>query len=204
MKRFTRLYLLFFIMLLSKIANAAIVTISVANNTFSPANVTINSGDVIQFQWVSGVHTATSDNGAWPSLNISSSTPTQTLTLGPGNYPYHCSFHGAPGGIGMSGNIVVRSVSGVKEIASPLLFKVYPNPSNGKLEITFKEKDSNNYKIQIADAVGNIVKIIDVNKNVEDSKIDLNISNLPSGLYFFNLITNNQMIETHRLLLQRE
>lgn len=52
-------------------------------------------------------HTSTSDAGTWDSGTIArSKTFSRTFTAA-GSFPYHCSFHGRPGG-GMSGTIVVK------------------------------------------------------------------------------------------------
>jgi plastocyanin len=78
MKKITQLLLLVILLLGGRLATAATVFITVADFSFSPSNVTINPGDVVQFQWSSGNHTSTSDNGVW-NFALNSSSPTQTL-----------------------------------------------------------------------------------------------------------------------------
>ncbi len=52
-------------------------------------------------------HTSTSDAGTWDSGSVSSGATFARQVTQAGTFPYHCTFHGAPG-TGMSGTIVVR------------------------------------------------------------------------------------------------
>ncbi|KAA9331180.1 T9SS type A sorting domain-containing protein [Adhaeribacter soli] len=201
-KTFT--FLFFALLLAGWQASAATVTIMARNNFFSPSNVTINPGDVVMFQWEEGVHTTTSDNGAWPSLPLDAANPTQMLNLGPGTYPYHCSFHGAPGGVGMSGTITVRTVSGLNDLKPVATLNAFPNPSRGETTFTLNQAGKEEFKLRITNAIGKTIKIVPLKeaKN-SDSKTVVDLSKLPSGYYFYSLITNDKMVETKRLILQR-
>lgn len=52
-------------------------------------------------------HTSTSDASAWNSGSVDSGDTFVRQFTQAGTFPYHCTFHGAPG-TGMSGTIVVR------------------------------------------------------------------------------------------------
>jgi plastocyanin len=52
-------------------------------------------------------HTSTSDAGTWDSGSVNSGATFARQFTQAGTFPYHCTFHGAPG-TGMSGTIVVR------------------------------------------------------------------------------------------------
>ena len=207
MKIFTRsiCLLLVFLCAAGWQASAATVTISARNNFFSPATVTINPGDVVVFQWVEGTHTTAADNGAWGVLPLDASHPTQTLNLGPGTYPYHCTFHGAAGGIGMSGTITVRNSTGINDQKSTSFLSAYPNPSRGEVTFTLDQSARKDSKIKITNAIGETIKILDLAGKVvaaTDPKLTIDLSGLPSGLYFYSLVSNDKIIETRRLVLQ--
>lgn len=76
---------------------------------FDPQNITIASGDSIHWDWDDGApHSTTSDGGIWDSgVKTGSGESFDRAFLAPGVFPYHCSIHGAAGGIGMSGTITV-------------------------------------------------------------------------------------------------
>jgi plastocyanin len=204
MKIITRFFTLMLMVILAITgkSHAATFTIQVTNNSFSPSSLTINSGDVVRFQWVAGVHTTAADNGAWPTLPLDASNQVQTLNLAPGTYPYHCTFHGAAGGIGMAGTIVVRNVSGVNDQLIKTGFNAYPNPSGGETTILLNIVGRDNYKIGITNAIGKTIKVIEVPADLAEQKIKVDLRSLPSGYYFYSLIANDKMIETRRLLLQ--
>jgi plastocyanin/glucose/arabinose dehydrogenase len=84
--------------------------VSVQDNFFSPDEITINVGDTIE--WVSTgttfAHNVVADDGSFDSGVPTSSAFTFSVTFDePGTYQYYCELHGAPGGIGMSGVIIV-------------------------------------------------------------------------------------------------
>jgi plastocyanin len=90
--------------------------------TFTPASVSINAGDTVQWVWPpttadSEQHTVSADDGSWgipasvdnghPRAGDPSPYTFSYRFATAGTYPYYCFFHGAPGGVGMSGTVVV-------------------------------------------------------------------------------------------------
>lgn len=88
--------------------------IDVMDNSFRPASITIEAPETVRFVW----------RPPWGTFNdhrilfddLPQSYPVDYSTYegnwepylpDPGRYPYYCSVHGGPGGIGMSGVIVV-------------------------------------------------------------------------------------------------
>lgn len=97
--------------------NATTWNVAVANLSFSPAAVNAVVGDVIQFNWVAGIHTATCGSGL-PGTTLpagaaefdapvtsTSTTYSYTVTVA-GNYFYGCTPHFA---FGMTGTITVSN-----------------------------------------------------------------------------------------------
>ncbi len=91
-------------------ASAATVNVAAADNTFTAGSVTITAGDTVV--WTdTGVrpHTVTADDGSFDSGNLTTGqTFSRTFTT-PGTIRYFCKLHGAAGGLGMSGTIVVQA-----------------------------------------------------------------------------------------------
>jgi plastocyanin len=93
------------------LASAGIATaasVNMADNEFQPASITVAAGEAITFTNVgSNPHTATSDDGVFDTGTVEAGG-TASITLdSAGTYPYYCVFHGAAGGVGMSGTITV-------------------------------------------------------------------------------------------------
>ena len=73
--------------------DAATQTVTIANFAF-PAGITAAVGDVIAFQNDdSAPHTATLDDDACTTGNISSGTSQSLVFNEPGDYPFHCKVH---------------------------------------------------------------------------------------------------------------
>jgi LPXTG-motif cell wall-anchored protein len=97
-------------------------SVTMVDDAFAPKVITIRAGESVTWTDTGNdPHTVTSDTGAFDS---SPNCPTQLPSCmhkgqsfshafsTPGTYPYHCKIHGAAGGIGMSGTIVVTSANG--------------------------------------------------------------------------------------------
>lgn len=107
---FTKVLLLL-IGLSPMITMATTTTVAVSSNAYTPANITINLGDTVFFQWVGGNHpTVSDDNTTIPSFPMNSANQTKIVVLtSVGVVPYYCIAHGSIGGVGMAGVITVNA-----------------------------------------------------------------------------------------------
>ena len=78
----------------------------------------------------------------------------------------------------------------------------YPNPTRGETTITLSQAANEKYTIRISNAIGRVVKTVDFPPS-STAGIQVDMSELPSGFYFYSLLANDKMIETKRLILQR-
>jgi plastocyanin len=94
-------------------------TITVENNDFNPALVTLSQGGTVTWNWTGSGHNVTSVGS--PSFTASTDTQSAGFTFGPvifntvGTYRFICSIHGAWDGTntsGMAGSIKVQATSG--------------------------------------------------------------------------------------------
>lgn len=87
-------------------------TISVVNDAFSPRDITVAAGTTVTWSWAPGAfnHNVVPDGTEPPrSGNPVNAPNTYEHTFNtPGTYRYHCQSHGAAGGIGMSGTVIVQ------------------------------------------------------------------------------------------------
>jgi plastocyanin len=87
-------------------------TVSVIDNAFSPQELHINPGQTVT--WVNNgqtIHTVTADDHSFDSGDFDSGKTYTFAFKKPGRYPYFCQLHGAAGGVGMVGVIVVGNAS---------------------------------------------------------------------------------------------
>ncbi len=114
--------------------------IEVQDFQFSPAEITINLGDTLNFNWVGVIpHTVTSDAATGPNAfnsGLLSQGSTWSLLLNAtGTFPYYCIPHGAPGGVGMSG--VIHVLSSCNEgTANGTMVIQYSNTSGQGFQVT--------------------------------------------------------------------
>ena len=77
-----------------------------AKNAFSPSTVTIQAGQGVTWNWVTGFHSVISDSAPKAFADSPAQSSGQFVVMFPtaGTFPYHCGIHGAM----MSGTIVVQ------------------------------------------------------------------------------------------------
>ncbi|HLG61750.1 MAG TPA: right-handed parallel beta-helix repeat-containing protein [Ktedonosporobacter sp.] len=82
--------------------------VTMLDNEFSPKQIHINAGDTIT--WMNNgqvAHTVTADDHKFDSGNIDAGKTYSHTFTEPGTYAYYCALHGAAGGVGMAGVIIV-------------------------------------------------------------------------------------------------
>jgi plastocyanin len=70
-------------------------TVTVGNNFFSPADLSVATGTTVTWSWAPGAveHNVTFDDGEHSATQSAGSFP-RTFSAA-GTYPYHCTIHGA-------------------------------------------------------------------------------------------------------------
>ena len=211
MKLFTRCIFLLAVLLLPVIsALATTVTVTIGNNFYSPLTVNIRTGDIVHFVWQAGVHPTVSENAtpAWSPFTLSATIPTKDITFTTaGAYPYYCGIHGAPGqplGQGMNGLINVTSV--VSATTDPSLaaatLNVYPNPSHGQVTVQVTQKAGAAYQLRLSNIIGQSIRTVALKPELTNAGLPLDLSDLPTGIYFYSLLVDGKAVATKRLVLQ--
>jgi len=101
-------------------------------STFSPKTVTIDVGDSVTFTNDGGFHNVHFDDGKFTQPSSPSfSWPTEVKRTfdAAGSYPYHCDQHGAAGGVGMSGTVIVKAPGGGTDTTPPKITSLKVAPS---------------------------------------------------------------------------
>jgi plastocyanin len=83
-------------------------SVSVQDNLFVPKQAEIVAGDSLTWSHDGAVeHTITADDGSFDSGIINPGDTFAFTFDSSGMYPYYCQIHGAPGGVGMAGMVLV-------------------------------------------------------------------------------------------------
>jgi plastocyanin len=90
-------------------AQAADASVAAENTTFEPPVITIPAGGTVTWTNTDQVaHTVTADDGSFASGFLAAGESVSVTFDAPGTYAYYCIPHGAPGGLGMAGVLVVQ------------------------------------------------------------------------------------------------
>lgn len=169
-------------------------TVHVVNQTgmyFSPANVIVNVGDIVRWNWSSDSHTTTSKTIpagalAWDApLNSSHASFEYTVTVA-GSYSYVCTYHES---MGMVGTITaVATTTGIGENPSSQAFSVYPNPAKSFINL----KTDMMGKVVISNVLGKSVKVYQSTElPVFNDSYRLDLSDLDGGAYIISFLPSN-------------
>jgi len=194
-----RLILLKILALYSGVVFSSTVTIVNSGFTFSPDDITINAGDIIDFQ-LGGSHNAVEVSEATWTNNGNSPLPGFSVPFGGGQvaglttgiHYYVCAPHSS---LGMKGKITVAGASDIndQEAGAPQ-FSIYPNPSQGKFTIDLTGLKSpqggltgvdQQMRIEVYDQTGKKVFEQPENNLQELNMID--ISSETNGIYFVRI-----------------
>jgi plastocyanin len=90
-------------------------TITASSDVFTPASITIATGDRVVFANSGGSHNFVFEDGPRfpqtprPAGDAVWSTPLSRVFTVAGTYRFYCATHGGPGGVGMSGTVTVAA-----------------------------------------------------------------------------------------------
>jgi hypothetical protein len=99
---------------------------------------------------------------------------------------------------GSACDTIYNSTSGSPPLGDLGGISVFPNPTNGVLNIEIPNYQ--NKQLFITDVLGRIEKTL----SLQSETTNINISNLPNGIYYLNLYENNHFIYTTKLVVLHE
>ena len=165
---------------------------------FTPNSLTINQGDTVVFDNVSGFHNVNGTQATFPTNpasfgNSPASAPwnyTFVFTVA-GNYAYMCDVHG----VNMSGAISVQPATSVAELQKEAEINIYPNPAANYFSIDTKKVIKS---VSLVNITGQLVKTYSETAN-QTNRFD--VKALPKGIYFLTIeLGDAKLIE--KLIIQ--
>lgn len=157
---------------------------------FAPQYLTIQQGDVVNWNWVSGIHNVVCTEGPefFSSGNhFSPFTFSYTFTL-PGTYDFVCSYaeHEATqfGTITVSGQTV-----SISELQDEISVVLYPNPASDVISMVTDSEM--NYALRIIDISG---KQMTHKNDLRVKTVIIDCSDFQSGIYFAEIICDNVVV----------
>jgi LPXTG-motif cell wall-anchored protein len=88
----------------------ASATVEMQDFVFAPKTITIAAGTTVNWPNTGQApHTSTSDTGLWDSGQKAAGESFSFTFREAGTFPYYCTLHGTPGGVGMAGTVIVTA-----------------------------------------------------------------------------------------------
>jgi PKD repeat protein len=159
-------------------------TVTVSNTGSTPPTPTITQSGLILTS-----SSATGNQWYLDGVLIPGATGQNYTVSANGNYTVVVTIAGCPSAT--SAVTVVTGV-GINEIRNnPYGLSVYPNPNDGNFTISFVSNDKNNYKVEIVNALGQLVYREDVKDFTGMYKKEMSVVEYGQGVYTISL-TNSK------------
>lgn len=104
-------------------------------------------------------------------------------------------------------NVTYSVITGNSPISSNIpdkfyLSQNYPNPFNPSTTIRYSVSEASNIQVKVFDVLGSEIKTL-VNRYLVPGSYNVNFdaSNLPSGIYFYALLSDGQKIDSRKMVL---
>ena len=83
-------------------------------------------------------------------------------------------------------------------------YSISPNPASDKINLSFVLDENKNVEMKIFNSLGEVVKIINNEYLVQGQNItQVDVSTLPNGVYFSQIISENNIPETRRFVVSK-
>lgn len=166
-------------------------------NTTPPASQTICAGGSTTLSANSGTNTINWFATSTSTNVIGTGTLFATPVLATGTYSYYAEASGCTTSFSRTEITVnVQLCTGINESNnSDQLIKVYPNPAHSIIYVDVENIEENT-SVFVTTMLGQIVK----NERVNTKHTPLNIYDLPSGIYFIQLINNSNIVSTYKFV----
>jgi len=211
-----RIFLLIFLLSAGFIFSQTTHDVTVQNFSFSPGELTITVGDAVRWTNVLGTHNVKADDNSFTS-GPAAPAPwefTHTFTT-VGLHPYYCEPHGAPGGSGMAGVVIVQNPVGVEDenlVADKFeLLQNFPNPFNPTTKIEYRISDRSFVSLKVYNILGDeVATLVNEEKSAGIYNVNFNAFGLSSGMYLYKLQAGNPstssgrgFVETRKMILMK-
>jgi plastocyanin len=176
---------------------------------FIPMNIDITVGDTVEWHWLDGVHTTTSDSttgqNVWDAPLTSSNPVFSIVITSPGIHHYHCIPHQT---LGMVGTITATMPTAINDqkinLSTFNLYQNYPNPFNPSTVISYSIPSESQVNLTVYNSLGQqVVELVNQDQSAGAHSVVFNssvLSGLSSGIYFYRLKAGS-MDKTRKMLL---
>lgn len=190
----------------SSTAKTWTINFGVGGNTYSPASLSVNVGDVIEWTGNFDFHplqsiTVPSAAATFQKLSGGVATFSYTVTVA-GSYSYQCNNHVQ---FGMTGSFTAASGAGVETPAETMLTMdpIYPNPANMEAMVHFALEQPAHVRLLVYDATGTLVlKAADQEMESGFHMLTIDTKQLASGSYQYVLQAGDAVLRREMVVIK--
>lgn len=197
-----KIYLLFFIAVLSLGMKATSYTVSIAGTSYSPATLTVTIGDVVTIQanlnhpLVEVSQVSWNANSNTPSgTGFGTKTSNYTFTVSTTNTIYYmCQIHGPS--MQMKGMITVSTTGINEKDMNSSNVVIFPNPAKDKFTVKLNSGD-NNMTVKLYSVCGQEIESLEFKKETISGVCTINVdlqNKVPAGVYFLQLTSSSKKV----------
>ncbi len=198
---------LFSLVIFSSNAAIHVVLVGVDGNKFAPTNLNVFVGDTIRFKWVNGFHTTTSTSipaaaESWDEVIAKSGDEFDYIVKTEGEYSYECTPHVRMGMV--ASFTATQSVTGITDQYATIKesAQINPNPASDQTLLIFNSNIAFNGSLKIFNNNGIMISEEKLKVGKGENSINLNTSSLKSGLYYVNLLNNEDAFLVKKMIKQ--
>jgi choice-of-anchor B domain-containing protein len=92
--------------------------------------------------------------------------------------------------------IIEGATVGIDQINNSDILTIYPNPFNSEMNISFKNKEINNVRVEVLDIAGRLID----KRGYQNTSIVSFKNNYKSGIYFMSIYGNDKLIKTEKII----
>ena len=191
------------LLLITVSLNGFSITWSIANSgfSFSPATLTINQGDEVNYVIASSHNAVEVSQAVWNANGNTSSNGflvpfgggiVSAAQLTVGTHYYVCTPHAS---LGMKGKIIVQAPAGFEENKTQTDILIYPNPVIDHLNVQYNSLETNVLEIKLFDLEGKMLKVLFAKTLVDGpfmKSYDLSTETQP-GVYFVQIVLGEKI-----------
>ncbi|MCK9616887.1 MAG: T9SS type A sorting domain-containing protein [Lentimicrobiaceae bacterium] len=96
--------------------------------------------------------------------------------------------------------VFVAGYVGIAEKEMPAIVSLYPNPASSVIKLQYNI-NSSKAEVKLYNLTGTLVKQSQLSQNA--NLFTMNVSNLPSGVYYISLIENQKIVVTRKVIIAR-
>ncbi len=182
------------------------INFGVGGNTYSPASLSVNVGDVIEWTGNFDFHplqstTVPSGAATFQKLSGGVATFSYTVTVA-GSYSYQCNNHVQ---FGMTGSFTAASGAGVETPAETMLTMdpIYPNPANMEAMVHFALEQPAHVRLLVYDATGKLtLKAADQEMESGFHMLTIDTKQLASGSYQYVLQAGDAVLRREMIVVK--